>query len=85
MPMAIKQAMDVWFSICRPQPLYRELIHAARTRQRRRADQAAIINHKRRRGEPSQSQIIAVDAEFTMFKSTMEAAPPALEGFDGFA
>ena len=45
---------------------------------------AAIINHKRRRGEPGQSPQIGFDAEFTLFKSLAEEMPPAFEGFEGF-
>ncbi|MGX9120308.1 DnaB-like helicase C-terminal domain-containing protein [Mesorhizobium sp. BHbsci] len=94
---SIKQALDVWFSIYRPEPLYRELIptmppervkEGELTRKQmmiQKMDEsrgkAAIINHKRRRGEPGQSPQIGFDAEFTLFKSLVEDLPPAFEGF----
>lgn len=93
---SIKQSLDVWFSIYRPEPLYRELIptmppervkEGERTKKEimigkmeESQGKAAIINHKRRRGEPGQSPQIGFDAEFTMFKSLVDDLPPAFEG-----
>lgn len=93
---SIKQSLDVWFSIYRPEPLYRELIptmppervkEGERTKKEimvgkmeESRGKAAIINHKRRRGEPGQSPQIGFDAEFTMFKSLVDDLPPAFEG-----
>jgi replicative DNA helicase len=93
---SIKQSLDVWFSIYRPEPLYRELIptmppervkDGERTKKEimvgkmeESRGKAAIINHKRRRGEPGQSPQIGFDAEFTMFKSLVDDLPPAFEG-----
>lgn len=94
----VKQNLDVWFSIYRPEPLYRELIptmapERVKEGQKSRRDEmieklessrgkAWIINHKRRRGEPGRSPEIRFDAEFTLFRSSAEDAPPAFEGFD---
>ena len=101
---SIKQSLDVWFSIYRPEPLYRELIPTMapeRISQRDRENgvktkkeiavgkmlesegKAAIINHKRRRGEPGQSPQIAFDAEFTVFRSLIEVKNDDQPGFDG--
>lgn len=100
---SIKQLLDVWFSLYRPEPLFRELIPTMPPERLSQAQiesgaltkkqvmiqkmeesrgKAAIINHKRRRGEPGRSPQIGFDAEFTLFKSLMEDAPPAFEGFD---
>jgi replicative DNA helicase len=97
---SIKQSLDVWFSIYRPEPLYRELIPTMppeRVREGEKTkreimiekmeasrDKAAIINHKRRRGEPGRSPEIRFDGEYTMFSSIANEAPPAFEGFEGF-
>lgn len=102
---SIKQLLDVWFSLYRPEPLYREMLPTMppeRLSQKQFDDgvltkkqimvqkldeargKAAIINHKRRRGEPGQSPQIGFDAEFTLFKSLAEEMPPAFEGFEGF-
>ncbi|PWJ80617.1 replicative DNA helicase [Pseudaminobacter salicylatoxidans] len=97
---AIKQSLDVWFSLYRPEPLYSELIptmppERAKEGEKTRRDvmveklaqcrgRAWVINHKRRRGEPGRSPEIMFDGEFTMFKSAGEELPPAFEGFEGF-
>lgn len=94
---SIKQSLDVWFSIYRPEPLYRELIPTMPPERVKEGEltkkqmmvqkmnesmgKAAIINHKRRRGEPGRSPEIGFDAEYTMFRSLTEEAPPAFEGF----
>lgn len=90
---SIKQSLDVWFSLYRPEPLYKELI-PQQQRQEKRDDliqkyeksrgKAWIINHKRRRGEPGQSAEIRFEAEYTMFAPPEGDAPPAFEGFEGF-
>lgn len=89
----VKQNLDVWFSLYRPEPLYKELIPQAQREDKRdelvqkyerSRGRAQIINHKRRRGEPGQSPEIGFVAEYTMFKSLAEEAPPAFEGFEGF-
>lgn len=89
----VKQNLDVWFSLYRPEPLYKELIPQAVKQDKRdelvqlyerSRGKAQVINHKRRRGEPGQSPEIGFEAEFTMFKSLMQEMPPAFEGFEGF-
>jgi replicative DNA helicase len=86
----VKQNLDVWFSLYRPEPLYKELLpHAMRQEKRdeliqkydRSRGRAQIINHKRRRGEPGRSPEIAFEAEFTMFASLTEEQPESFEGF----
>lgn len=86
----VKQNLDVWFSLYRPEPLYKELIPQERRTERReeliqKFDQsrgkAWLINHKRRRGEPGTSQEIRFEAEFTRFSSSAADMPPAFEGF----
>jgi replicative DNA helicase len=97
---SIKQLLDVWFSLYRPEPLFREMIPTMPPERIKEGEltkkqvmiqkmdeargKAAIINHKRRRGEPGQSPQIGFDAEFTLFKSLAEELPPAFEGFEGF-
>lgn len=97
---SIKQSLDVWFSLYRPEPLYRELIPIMPPERVREGEKtkkqvmiekleacrgkAWIINHKRRRGEPGRSPEIAFEPEFTMFKSPSAEPPPAFEGFEGF-
>jgi replicative DNA helicase len=97
---SIKQSLDVWFSLYRPEPLFREVLHTMPPERVKEGEltkkqimiqkleaslgKAMIINHKRRRGEPGQSPEIGFDAEFTRFKSLMDEAPPAFEGFEGF-
>ncbi|WP_288142709.1 DnaB-like helicase C-terminal domain-containing protein [Mesorhizobium sp.] len=86
----VKQNLDVWFSLYRPEPLYKELIPQTQ-REEKRADlialyersrgKAQIISHKRRRGEPGRSPEIKFEAEFTLFGSLAEDLPPAFEGF----
>lgn len=87
---SVKQNLDVWFSLYRPEPLYKELIPQERRQEKRdeliaKYDQsrgkAWLINHKRRRGEPGTSQEIRFEAEFTRFSSSAEDLPPAFEGF----
>lgn len=89
----VKQNLDVWFSLYRPEPLYKELIPQAQREDKRdelvlkyerSRGRAQIINHKRRRGEPGQSPEIGFVAEYTMFKTLAQEAPPAFEGFEGF-
>ncbi|MEO3387342.1 DnaB-like helicase C-terminal domain-containing protein [Mesorhizobium sp. CAU 1741] len=89
----VKQNLDVWFSLYRPEPLYKELIPQAHRQEKRdeliqkyerSRGKAQVINHKRRRGEPGRSPEIGFDAEYTMFKSLASEAPPAFEGFEGF-
>lgn len=102
---SIKQLLDVWFSLYRPEPLYREMLPTMppeRLSQKQIDDgvltkkqvmlqkldesrgKAAIINHKRRRGEPGQSPQIVFEGEFTLFKSLAEDLPPVFDGFEGF-
>jgi len=94
---SIKQSLDVWFSLYRPEPLFREMIPTMPPERVKDGDltkkqimiqkmdesrgKAAIINHKRRRGEPGRSPQIRFEAEYTMFASLIEDEPPALEGF----
>jgi replicative DNA helicase len=88
---SIKQALDVWFSIYRPEPLLRELIPTLPSNRKEEKNElmaqliasqgkAWCINHKRRRGEPGQSAEIRFDAKFTEFRSADEFSP-AFEGF----
>jgi replicative DNA helicase len=97
---SIKQNLDVWFSLYRPEPLYREVLPIMPPERVKEGEltkkqimiqkldgclaRAWIINHKRRRGEPGQSPEIGFEAEFTMFKSLAGELPPAFEGFEGF-
>ena len=86
----VKQSLDVWFSLYRPEPLYKELIPQEQ-RQEKRDDlirkyegskgKAWIINHKRRRGQPGQTAEIEFEAEYTLFKSGVPDMPAAFEGF----
>lgn len=86
----VKQNLDVWFSLYRPEPLYKELIPQT-MREEKRAEliqkyersrgRAQIINHKRRRGEPGRSPEIRFEAEFTMFGSLVDEEPDSFEGF----
>ena len=87
---SVKQNLDVWFSLYRPEPLYKELIHQERRTEKRdeliqkyeqSKGKAWLINHKRRRGEPGTSQEIRFEAEFTRFLSSAADMPPAFEGF----
>jgi replicative DNA helicase len=89
----VKQNLDVWFSLYRPEPLYKELIPQTQRQEKREEliqkyersrGKAQIINHKRRRGEPGVSPEIRFEAEYTMFASLAEDLPPAFEGFEGF-
>ena len=89
---SIKQSLDVWFSLYRPEPLYRELIptmppervkEGELTRKQRMVQNleetrgaAWVINHKRRRGEPGKSPKIRFNAEFTRFESDRQAPEP---------
>jgi replicative DNA helicase len=97
---SIKQSLDVWFSLYRPEPLFREMLPTMPPERVKEGEltkkqvmlqkleeslgKAIIINHKRRRGEPGKSPTIGFDAEFTRFKSLTEDAAPTFEGFDGF-
>jgi replicative DNA helicase len=87
---SIRQNLDVWFSLYRPEPIFRELMTAEHNEKRRdewvrkyeeSKGKAALINHKRRRGEPGQSKLIKFNAEFTRFESEHSEMPPAFEGF----
>ncbi|WP_244509829.1 DnaB-like helicase C-terminal domain-containing protein [Rhizobium sp. AC27/96] len=91
---SIKQNLDVWFSLYRPEPLYKELIPQVHGEEKRDAlirkyedsrGKAWIINHKRRRGEPGQSAEIRFEAEYTMFAAAYSGAgEPAFDGFEDF-
>ncbi|MEJ1172633.1 DnaB-like helicase C-terminal domain-containing protein [Agrobacterium sp. CMT1] len=90
---SIKQNLDVWFSLYRPEPLYKELIHQVQGEEKRgdlirryedSRGKAWIINHKRRRGEPGQSAEIRFEAEYTMFAPPYTNAAPSFEGFGDF-
>lgn len=87
---SIKQNLDVWFSLYRPEPLYKELIHQVQGEEKRgdlirkyeeSRGKAWIINHKRRRGEPGQSAEIRFEAEYTMFAPRHTNEAPSFEGF----
>lgn len=89
----VKQNLDVWFSLYRPEPLYKELIPQQQRQEKRdeliqkydkSRGKAWIINHKRRRGEPGQTAEIRFEAEYTMFAPADGDAAPAFEGFEGF-
>lgn len=89
----VKQNLDVWFSLYRPEPLYKELIPQTQRQEKRdelvqkyerSRGKAQIINHKRRRGEPGISPEIRFEAEFTLFASLHQETAPAFEGFEGF-
>lgn len=89
----VKQNLDVWFSLYRPEPLYKELIPQQQRQEKRdeliqnyekSRGKAWIINHKRRRGEPGQTAEVRFEAEYTMFASSAGEQPPAFEGFEGF-
>lgn len=89
----VKQNLDVWFSLYRPEPLYKELIPQQQRQEKRdeliqkydkSRGKAWIINHKRRRGEPGQTAEIRFEAEYTMFAPAEGDAAPAFEGFEGF-
>jgi replicative DNA helicase len=90
---SIKQNLDVWFSLYRPEPLYKELIPQVHGEEKRgdllrryedSRGKAWIINHKRRRGEPGQSAEIRFEAEYTMFAPPYVEREPALLGFEDF-
>ncbi|OIN06107.1 hypothetical protein BFS86_19575 [Shewanella algae] len=94
---SVKQNLDIWVSLYRPEPLYKELIpicppERARDGVETKRDKmirdyetsrgkAWIINHKRRRGEPGQSQQINFEAEYTSFTSSTADMPESFEGF----
>lgn len=91
---SIKQSLDVWFSLYRPEPLYRELIPTMPPERVREGEttkkqdminkleqsrgKAWVINHKRRRGEPGKSPVIKFAAEFTRFETEREQEPAGL-------
>lgn len=91
---SIKQSLDVWFSLYRPEPLFREMIPTMPPERVKEGEQtkkqimiakmfeaegkAAIINHKRRRGEPGRSPTIRFEAEFTRFTSDSAEPDPSL-------
>lgn len=98
---SIKQSLDVWFSIYRPEPLYRELIPSMPPERVREGEltkkqimiqkmeaskgKAAIINHKRRRGEPGRCPEIKFEGEYTMFSSLVEDTAPGFDFDEGAA
>ncbi len=88
---SIKQNLDVWFSLYRPEPLYKELIPQVHGEEKRdelihkyedSRGKAWIINHKRRRGEPGQSAEIRFEAEYTMFTPSTVTPEPGFFGED---
>jgi replicative DNA helicase len=88
---SIRQSLDVWFSLYRPEPLYKELIGIERNETKRndlikRYDasrgNAVIVNHKRRRGEPGLAPTIRFIPEHTSFASDTTDDAPIFEGFD---
>lgn len=87
---SVKQSLDVWFSLYRPEPLYRELIDVAKSQTLRdkyikgyenSRGRAWIINHKRRRGQPAKSKSIKFIGEYTAFESDQDDSEPEFEGF----
>ncbi|WP_193227620.1 replicative DNA helicase [Aureimonas psammosilenae] len=75
---SVKQNLDVFFSLYRPEPLFRDMYSVEGSSKGRDelADKierckglAWIINHKRRRGEPMKSERVRFEAELTLFKS----------------
>lgn len=86
----VRQNLDVWISLFRPEPLYKELL-SVENRESKRDDlvqkydrsvgRAWLINHKRRRGEPGQSKEIIFEAEYTMFASPSHSDQEELAGF----
>lgn len=90
---SVKQSLDVWFSLYRPEPLYKELIPQIHGEEKRNElirkyedsrGKAWVINHKRRRGEPGQSVEIKFEAECTMFVPATTTREPAFDGFEDF-
>lgn len=90
---SIKQNLDVWFSLYRPEPLYKELIPQQQREDKRdelmrkydaSRGKAWVINHKRRRGEPGQSAEIRFEAEYTMFAPPFTTTEPSFDGFGDF-
>lgn len=87
---SVKQNLDVWFSLYRPEPLYKEL-KEVENREAKRDEltqkyeqsigKAWLINHKRRRGAPGQSRKIIFEAEYTMFSSPERHDQAELAGF----
>lgn len=87
---SVKQNLDVWFSLFRPEPLYKELM-SVETRENKRDEliqkyeksvgKGWLINHKRRRGTPGQSREIIFEAEYTMFSSPERHDQAELAGF----
>lgn len=86
----VRQSLDVWFSLYRPEPILKEAIPNERGEAKRdemiriyeeSKGRAWIINHKRRRGEPSQQREIRFEAEYTVFSSSTADMPEAFEGF----
>ncbi|GGB00330.1 replicative DNA helicase [Brucella endophytica] len=86
----VRQSLDVWFSLYRPEPILKEAIPNERNDTRRdelcrkyeeSRGRAWLINHKRRRGEPSQQREIKFEAEYTLFSSQAADMPAAFEGF----
>lgn len=86
----VRQSLDVWFSLYRPEPILKEAIPNERSNEKRdelarkyedSKGRAWLINHKRRRGEPSQQREIKFEAEYTVFSSSEAEMPAAFEGF----
>jgi len=79
---SVKQTLDVWFSIYRPEPLYVEMLATTPTSKRDEIaaklessrGKAWIINHKRRRGKPMKTEVLRFVDEFTRFESMEPAA-----------
>lgn len=86
---SVKQNLDVWISLFRPEPLYQELI-SVETRESKRDEliqryeksvgKGWLINHKRRRGTPGRTSEIIFEAEYTMFTSPVRHDQAELAG-----
>lgn len=75
---SVKQSLDAWFSLYRPEPLYEDALAVMPTGEKKDAmrvklddvrGKAWVINHKRRRGNPRKSEMIRFVPEFTRFES----------------
>lgn len=88
---SVRQNLDVFFSLYRPEPLYRELIPAVNSQRvkdkmiaalDRSKGKAWIINHKRRRGEPARSSAVNFIGEYTLFESQQSDDEPLFDDLD---
>lgn len=78
---SVKQSLDSWFSIYRPEPLYEEILATTQGSKRDEINakleasrgKAWIINHKRRRGLPMKTEAVRFVGEFTRFESLRKA------------